>query len=117
MRFFGRKKEKEEKREEREEQFPQEISIEELMKGLDEFLRELSMKKKEAGKGEEVKKVEPKSEEEILLEILKELKELNSNVKALIIRADIGREEMRQIAEDFYVRLKQKLDNMTMGIG
>ncbi len=66
---------------------------------------------------EEAMKSDPPNRDEILLEILRELKELNSNMKALIVRVDAGREEIRQLAEDMYVRLKQKLDDMTMGMG
>ena len=41
----------------------------------------------------------PLSEEEILLEILKELKELNSNVKAIIARIDADREQQEAFRE------------------
>ncbi len=69
------------------------------------------------GSNEKAEKTEPQNRDEILLEILKELEELNSNVKALIARADAGRQEIRELAEDIYARLKEKLDNMTMGMG
>ena len=48
----------------------------------------------------EEKELKNLSRDEILLEILKELKELNSNVKALIVRMDVAREETRQLIED-----------------
>ncbi len=38
----------------------------------------------------------PENRDEILLEILKELRELNSNVKALTVRVDADREEQRE---------------------
>ena len=76
--------------------------------------RQLSSKE---GGNERAKKVKPQNRDEILLEILKELRELNSNVRALIVRSDIGRQEIRELAEDIYARLKEKLDNMTMGMG
>ncbi|EDP75388.1 hypothetical protein [Hydrogenivirga sp. 128-5-R1-1] len=51
-------------------------------------------------KGEEEKKEElPKDRDEVLIEILKELKALNSNVKAVIVRMDAEREENRQFRE------------------
>ena len=48
-------------------------------------------------KKEEKKEAEPLNRDEILLEILKELKELNSNVKAMIVRMDVSREEIREL--------------------
>ncbi len=63
--------------------------------------------KNPAGSGErrEGNMKTPENRDEILLEILKELRELNSNVKALIVKADIGRQEIRELAENIYEKL------------
>ncbi len=70
-----------------------------------------------SGERREVKMEAPKNRDEILLEILKELKELNANVKALIVRVDAEREEMRQLASFMLKEIDQMLKDLSRGMG
>ena len=128
MRLFGRKKEKEEKKE-NEKQIPPHIDVEEIVYeffGLDKSKKPIeeiapghyrvrhvtsgtSASEGNKGRVKEVRSEEGKKEtakpenlsrDEILLEILKELKELNSNLKAVIVRMDVDREEQRKFREE-----------------
>ena len=63
-----------------------------------------------SGERREVKMEAPKNRDEILLEILKELKELNANVKALIVRVDADREEQREFRINVIKLLEEQVD-------
>ena len=52
----------------------------------------------------------PQDRDDILLEILKELKSLNSNVKALTVRIDTDREEARKFREKVIELLEIQVD-------
>ncbi len=111
MRFFGRKK-----KEEEEEKIPVsdlsifnsifEKAVKKRMEESSESSRSLSTKASEAEhsdtkeKKEEKKETKPLNRDDILLEILKELRELNSNVKAMIVRMDVEREENARFREN-----------------
>ena len=127
MKFFGRKKE-EERREEGTDIFkelfsggddnkiieavmnrnnkPTETNQEEQPQPQEQAQAQETQEVKEV-KGEEEKKEElPKDRDEVLIEILKELKALNSNVKALIVRSDLQREEAKELTEYAVERLR-----------
>ena len=70
-----------------------------------------------SGERREVKMEAPKNRDEILLEILKELRKLNANVEALIVRVDAEREEMRQLASFMLKEIDQMLKDLSRGMG
>ncbi len=69
-------------------------AVKEFLSGfLGEYFRENPAR---SGERREGNMKAPENRDEILLEILKELRELNSNVKAITVRVDADREEQRE---------------------
>ena len=122
MRFFGKKKEEErvnnpsdgeKKKLSKEQEEAVKAFMGEILGDMANIIYEEEQTQpqaqSQAQETQEVKEVKeeelPKDRDEVLIEILKELKALNSNVKALIVRSDLQRKEAKELTKYTVERL------------